>query len=103
MPGQRLTFEERANISRRRILCAVATELGIPDPVTFFRSKSHHQKVLSMAQDSTNLLAEPAPVFRIFTPAYPSLGVVTVAGGKGSEGILDAISDLVLAVGRRER
>ena len=79
----------------------MATELGIPDPVTFFRSKSHHQKILSMVQDSSSLLTVPAPVFRVFTPTYPSLGVVTVPGVEGSQGVLNAISDVVLAIDRR--
>jgi len=108
---QRLTFEEGANISRRRILTAVATELGVPDPVTFFRSKSLHHKILRLAQESSALLASsssssslslPAPVYRISSTAYPRMGVITVPGVKGAEGVLKAISDIVLAVRRRE-
>ena len=54
-----------------------------------------------MAQDSSSLLTVPAPVFRVFTPTYPSLGVVTVPGVEGSQGVLNAISDVVLAIDRR--
>jgi len=113
---QRLTFEEGANISRRSILTAVATELGVPVPATFFRSKSLHHKILRLAQESNDLLSSssssssssstlslPAPVYRISSSAYPRMGIITVPGVKGSEGVLEAISDIVLAVRRRER
>ena len=100
---QRLTFEEGANISQRRILCAVATELGIEDPVKFFRSKLHRQKVLTLIQESNRLLESiPAPVFRISSTLFPTLGTLSVTGAQGSDGILIAISDIVLAVRRRQ-
>ena len=107
---QRLTFEEGANVSQRRILCAVATELGLEDPVSFFRSTSHHRRLLSLIQESWRDLQSStsashrllAPAFRVSARAFPGMGRIVVPGVKGPEGILSAISEVVLAVRSRQ-
>ena len=100
---QRLTFEQGANISERRILVALATELGLLDPVTFFRSKSHHRTTLNAFAESKRVLGDiTAPVMRFTSTAHPNMGTISVTGSEGINGILTAISDFVLALHRRQ-
>ncbi|EKX36976.1 hypothetical protein GUITHDRAFT_116842 [Guillardia theta CCMP2712] len=43
---QRMTFEEGMNIGSFKILCAIAIEFGVSDPVNFFRSAVNKQEIV---------------------------------------------------------
>ncbi|KAJ1491729.1 hypothetical protein T484DRAFT_1773425 [Baffinella frigidus] len=95
---QRMTFEEGINVSRFRVLCAVATQLGVPDPVAFLRSSQHQTDVLH--QDSAarcRLGIEAGPFFRVFLTDRERKRVDSFSGARGPNRFLEAIEKMVLS------
>ena len=55
-------FAQGENISRFSVLCALATQLGVKEPVAFLRSKQHQQEARSPSTlPRIQPLAHPAP------------------------------------------